>query len=130
MYRKFASLLLVVACLSLAGCGNKEAQVNSFINEINTFTDELVKKIESAPNPSQGADDAQKYLDSRKADLRAKFDSVKQIKVTEETQKKIQTDLFEDGKKLGQAVGKNSSDPAAREKLAKLVQEYGQLFQP
>jgi outer membrane murein-binding lipoprotein Lpp len=130
MYRKSVSLLLVVACLALAGCGNKEAQVNAFVNEINTFTDELVKKIESAPNASQGADDAQKYLDSRKADLRAKFDSVKQIKVTEETTKKIQSDLFEDGKKLGQAVGKHSSDPAAREKLTKLVQDYGQLFQP
>lgn len=131
MYRKPVCLLIVLACLALAGCGKKDDQINSFVNEINTFTDELVKKVESASSPSEGVDDAQKYMDSRKADLRAKFDSVKNIgenQVSEETKKKMQDSFYQDGVKVGQLTAKYGSDPAVRTKLQKLTQDFLELF--
>lgn len=131
MYRKPVCLLIVLACLALAGCGKKDDQINSFVNEINTFTDELVKKVESAPNPSQGVDDAQKFMDSRKADLKEKFNSVKNIgenQVSEETKKKMQESFYNDGMKVGQLQTKYGSDPAVRTKLTKLTQDFLDLF--
>jgi Tfp pilus assembly protein PilP len=131
MYRKPVCLLIVLACLALVGCGKKDDQINSFVNEINTFTDELVKKVESAPTPSQGVDDAQKFMDSRKADLKSKFDSVKNIgenQVSEETKKKMQESFYNDGMKVGQLQTKYGSDPAVRTKLQKLTQDFLDLF--
>lgn len=132
MYRKTVSLLLVLACLALAtACGKKDADINAFVTEINTFTDELVKKVESAPTPAQGVDDAQKHLDSRKADLKAKFDSVKNIgenQVSKETRDKLQKDLTADGTKMGQLIQKYGSDPAVNTKLKKLTQDFLDLF--
>lgn len=131
MYRKHVSLLVVLACLAIVGCGKKDDQINSFVNEINTFTDELVKKVESAPTPSEGVDDAQKFMDSRKADLKEKFNSVKGIgenQVSEETKKKMSESFYNDGVKVGQLQAKYGSDPAVRTKLQKLTQDFLELF--
>lgn len=131
MYRKPVYLLIVLACLALAGCGKKDSEINNFVTEINTFTDELVKKVESASSPSVGVDEAQKYMDSRKADLREKFNSVKNIgenQVSEETKKKMQDSFYQDGVKVGQLTAKYGSDPAVRTKLQKLTQDFLELF--
>ena len=131
MYRKHVSLLVVLACMAIVGCGKKDDQINSFVNEINTFTDELVKKVESAPTPSEGVDDAQKFMDSRKADLKEKFNSVKGIgenQVSEETKKKMSESFYNDGVKVGQLQAKYGSDPAVKTKLQKLTQDFLELF--
>ncbi len=131
MYRKPICLLIVLACLAIVGCGKKDDQINSFVNEINSFTDELVKKVEDGATPSEGVDEAQKYMDSRKADLRAKFDSVKNIgenQVSEETKKKMQDSFYQDGVKVGQLTAKYGSDPAVKTKLQKLTQDFLELF--
>jgi Tfp pilus assembly protein PilP len=131
MYRKHISLLVVLACLAIVGCGKKDDQINSFVNEINTFTDELVKKVESAPTPSEGVDEAQKFMDSRKADLKEKFNSVKGIgenQVSEETKKKMSESFYNDGVKVGQLQAKYGSDPAVKTKLQKLTQDFLELF--
>lgn len=131
MYKKPVGVLLILACLALAGCGKKDDQINSFVNEINTFTDELVKKVDSAATPSEGVDEAQKFMDSRKADLKAKFDSVKNIgenQVSEETKKKMQDSFYQDGVKVGQLQAKYGSDPAVSTKLKKLTQDFLDLF--
>lgn len=131
MYRKSICLLLVVACLALVGCGKKDSEINSFVTEINTFTDELVKKVESGATPDAGVDEAQKYMDSRKADLKAKFDSVKHIgenQVSEDTKKKMQESFYNDGVKVGQLQAKYGSDPAVSAKIKKLTQDFLDLF--
>jgi Tfp pilus assembly protein PilP len=131
MYRKPVCLLIVLACLAIVGCGKKDSQINDFVTEINTFTDELVKKVESASSPSVGVDEAQKYMDSRKADLRAKFDSVKNIgenQVSEETKKKMQDSFYQDGVKVGQLTAKYGQDAEVRTKLKKLTDDFLALF--
>lgn len=132
MYRKSLSLLLVMACLALVACGKKDAEVNSFITELDSFTSELVKKVEDGPNPSAGVDEAQKLLDSRKAGLQEKFNSIKKIgenQVSEETKKKMKDSFYQNGVKVGQLTAKYGSDAAARPKLQKLTQDFLALFQ-
>ncbi|PYS52756.1 MAG: hypothetical protein DMF68_00905 [Acidobacteria bacterium] len=132
MYRKSISLVLVLACLALlAGCGKKDDQISTFISDVNSFTDELVKKVDAAPNPSQGLDDAQSYLDSRKSEIKGKFDSIKNIgenQVTEDTKKKLQENMFQDGMKVGQLTAKYGSDPELSPKVKKLTQDFQDLF--
>ncbi|MBD0325802.1 MAG: hypothetical protein ICV68_05190 [Pyrinomonadaceae bacterium] len=131
MYRKSVGVLLVLTCLALVGCGKKDDEVNAFINDLNTFTDELVKKVESGPNPSAGADEAQKYFDSKKADIQSKLDSVKKIgekQVSEETKKKLTDGLYNNGMKIGKMTAKYSADPAAGPKVQKITQDYMALL--
>ena len=132
MYRKSVSLLLVLACLALAGCGKKDDEVNSFMTDLDNFTNELVKKVESGSTPSAGVDDAQKYLDSRKSELQGKFNSIKKIgenQVSEETKKKMKDSFYQNGVKVGQLTAKYGSDPEVRTKLQKLTQDFLGLFQ-
>jgi Tfp pilus assembly protein PilP len=131
MYRKTVSLLLGLCCLALVSCGKKDAEINSFVTEINNFTDEIVKKVEGGSTPEAGVDDAQKYLDSRKADIKSKFDAVKNIgenQVSEETKKKLSDSFYQDGVKLGQLQQKYGSDEAVKTKLKKLTQDFLDLL--
>lgn len=132
MYRKSISLLLVLAYMMLAtACAKKDDQINSFLNDINSFTDEMVNKVGAAPNPSAGVDEAQKYMDAHKSEMKGKFDSIKNIsenQVSEETKKKMQDNLYQDGVKVGQLTAKYGSDPAIKAKLEKLTQDFQDLF--
>lgn len=134
MYRKPVSLLLILACLALAtACSKKDSEINTFVTDINTFTDELVKKVDSAPNKSQGVDEAQKYLDSRKDELKAKATSVNNIsesQISKETFEKFKTALTQDVTKIGQLQDKYGSDPAVRTKIQKLLLDYAQILKP
>lgn len=110
---------------------SKDAEVDAFVNAINAFTDELVRKVEAAPNPSDGVDAAQNYMDTEKQRLRAQFNSIKDIgecKVTAETKKRMQDDFYQDGVKVGQLTAKYGADPAVKAKLRKLTQDYLALF--
>src|SRR2546425_11561773 len=98
MPKRLTTLALLLACLLLSGC-KKDAQINSVIGELDSFTTDLVKKVESAPNPAVGIDDAQKYFDSKKSDLTAKIATLKDIRgyqVSEDTKKKMTASLTDD----------------------------------
>ena len=134
MLKRFTILALLLACLSFAGC-KKDAQINSVVTELDTFTAELVKRVDSAPNPSAGVDDAQKYLDSKKADLTAKMVELKGIRgyqVSEETTKKMTASMMDDAKKVAglqmKYIGTSMRDPAFKAKLDKLTKDYTALF--
>lgn len=132
MYKRIVSLFLALVCLTLvAACAKKDAEVNSFINDLNSFTDEIVKKIDSAQNPADGVDDAQKYFDSRKAEMEDKIKSVKNIRdnqISEDTKKKINDSFKQLQDKLTTLAQKYNSDPVAGPKLGKLLQDYGHLL--
>ena len=135
MHRKLASLLAALAtAAALAGC-KKDAQVESALAEFHAFTEEIVKRVEGGANPSAGVDDAQKYFDSRKAEILAKLESLKGVRgfqVSEQTKKKM-TEQLADGymsvTKLQLRYMMDSvRDPALKAKLDKLVQDYQGLI--
>ena len=128
-------MLLALACLALlAGC-KKDAQVDSVLTELDTFTKEMVAKIDSAPNPSAGVDAAQKFLDSRKADLQAKLGTLKGLRgyqVSDETKKKMMESMTQNVMSVGKLKIKYMSsamrDPALNAKLDKLNTDYQALL--
>jgi outer membrane murein-binding lipoprotein Lpp len=136
MYMRLIScLLLALACSALlVGC-KKDAQVDSVLTELDTFTKELVAKIDTAPNPSAGVDAAQKFFDSRKADLQAKLGTLKGLRgfqVSDETKKKMMASMTENVMSVGKLKIKYMSsamrDPALNAKLDKLNADYQSLL--
>ena len=128
--------LLVVTLLSIAlvGC-KKDEEVNSTLATIDSFTVELVRRIESAPNPSVGLDDAQEYFDSRKSEIVSKVEALRRLRqsqVSDVTKRKIASSLVDDASKVGDLeikyVTQSLNDPAFKAKLDKLIREYQGLF--
>ena len=135
MYKKLAPVLaLCVLSAALAGC-KKDAQIEAVLNDLHTFSQEIVKRVESAPDPSAGVDDAQKYLDSRRAEIEGKLQSIKGIRgfqVSQETQKKMTEQLTDDVMSVSKLqikyMSQSMRDPAFRTKLTKLITDYTNLL--
>lgn len=136
MYRKLSCLSLAVALCGLALACKRDADVGAVVDDLNSFTQEIVKRVESNPNPSAGLDDAQKYFDSRKDEMTQKLASIKNVReaqVSEETKKKmfesVQNNVMSVSKLQIKYVGQTMRDPALKGKLDKLLKDYTALLQ-
>ena len=134
MIKRFTLLALLLTCSLVSGC-KKDTQINSVIAELDSFTTDLVKKVESAPNPAAGVDDAQKFLDSKRSDLTAKIASLKDIRgyqVSEDTRKKMTSTLINDVNRVSglqiKYIATSMRDAAFKAKLEKLTRDYQNLF--
>ena len=134
MRTKVLALLIVLAFLPLAGC-KKDAEAKTILTDFDSFTAELVKRVDAASNPSDGVDDAQKYFDSKKAEMTGKMDTLKGLRgyqVGEETKKMMESSLVEDAKKVANLqvkyMGASMRDAAFKAKLDKLTRDYQSLF--
>ena len=134
MRTKAPALLIVFACLLLIGC-KKDAEVKTILTDFDSFTNELVKRVESASDPSAGVDDVQKYFDSKKAEMTTRMDTLKGIRgyqVSEETKKLMESSLVDDAKKIANLqmkyLGASMRDPTFKAKLDKLTKDYQGLF--
>ncbi len=132
--KKQVPLLLVLISLALAGC-KRDGEVNAILATIDSFTTELVSRIETAGNPSTGLDEARKYFDSRKNEVTAKVDTLKRLResqVSDATKQKITSSLVDDASRVGDLeikyVGQSMNHPAFKAKLDKLVKDYQALF--
>ncbi len=135
MIRKPCYLLLLAACLLLAGC-KRDAEVNAALAEVDSFTKELDKRITDARDPAVGIDDAQQYLDSRKREIKAKatfLTRVRGIQVNDETEKKLIETVRSDQTIITHLQSRfmniSMSDAIFKTKLDKLVNDYLELFQ-
>ena len=136
MYRKLSCLSLAVVLCALALACKRDADVGAVITELDSFTKELVSKVESNPNPSAGADEAQKYFDSRKEEMTKKLASIKNVReaqVSEETKKKMLESFTNNVRNVSMLqvkyMNQSMRDPALRTKLQKLAQDYTALLQ-
>jgi hypothetical protein len=134
MRTRVPALLIAFACLLLTGC-KKDAEVKTVLTDFDTFTNELVKRVESASDPAAGVDDAQKYFDSKKAEMTTKMDTLKGIRgyqVGEETKKMMESSLVDDAKKIANLqvkyMGTSMRDATFKAKLDKLTRDYQSLF--
>jgi len=69
------SALLLIS-ITVAAC-RKDAEVNATVSAVDALTTELARRIEAAANPSDGVNDAQEYLDSRKTEIAARMGMLK-----------------------------------------------------
>jgi outer membrane murein-binding lipoprotein Lpp len=134
MRRNFIVAVVVVTCVVLAGC-KKDAEIESITAELHSFSEELTKKVQSAQNPSAGVDEAQKLMDSRKADLQSKMKSIKEVRgyqVSKETQQKMTSTLSKDAMSVAglqmKYISVSMRDPAFKGKLDKLIRDYTEIF--
>jgi len=102
--------------------------------DIHTATDEIVKKIDTSPTV-EGVDDAQKYWDSKKADLKKKWDGIKGARgfqVSDDTKKKMGESYINDSMAMKNLeikhMGVTIRDAAFKSKLEKLVKEWDDTF--
>jgi hypothetical protein len=133
--RLASRLLVALACVALlAGC-KKDAQVDSVLAEFDSFTREMLAKIDSAPNPSAGVDAAQAFMDSRKADMQDKLGTLKGLRgfqVSEETKKKMLERMTENTMSVAKLkikyIGAAMRDPSLSAKFDKLNTDYMALI--
>src|SRR5207237_9465589 len=76
MRTRVLAALIALACLLVTGC-KKDAEIKTLLNDFDSFTNELVKRVDEASDPSAGVDDAQKYFDSKKTEMSTKVEKVK-----------------------------------------------------
>ena len=60
-----------------AGGGKDAGTIGAAVAEVNSFTDELLRRIDSAQDPAAGADEAQAFLDARKTEVKARLDAAR-----------------------------------------------------
>lgn len=132
--KKVTLFLLVVFCLGLSGCANKDAEVNAFISENHSVIEDIVKKVDANPTEA-GVDEAQKSFDAKKAGLKAKWDAIKDARegqVSADVTKKLNDSVKADMKMLTDTQQKHSQalleDGDAMNKFVKLVQAYADVI--
>jgi hypothetical protein len=128
--------LAAAALMAAVGC-SKDKEVVAILGEIDAFTSELVKKVEAGGDAGAGIDDAQRYLDSRKAEMRsrlASLTSVKGYQVRKETTAKVTECAARNLTAVGTLQIKHAlraaQDAAFRDRLRKLVSDYQALLKP
>ena len=127
--KKLSILLIAVFALGLAGC-SKDAEINSFLTEWETVTNDMVAKIEAGD-----VDGAKTAFDGKKDSLKTSWDSVKTARgfqVSEDTKKKMEEGAKKNMSNLMGAVMKGTmkmgGDKAKSDKLQALMKEYGEIF--
>ena len=128
------NLLIVMVCLVLVTACSKDAEINAFITEFDTVTQEIVSKIDSNPTAA-GIDDAQKAFDGKKASLKAKWDGIKDavgFQVSTDTKKKLEDSVTKNMKALMDVSMKNAMkmamDKDASAKFKTLLTDYQATF--
>lgn len=110
---------------------DKDALAMSFVADFDFFTAEVVRRIETAANPAQGVNRAQKYLEARRPVLKAKYEALKCIserEVRPETMKYFTDHFFNDGVKIGQLQVTYAANPVVLAKIKKLTADYLEIL--
>src|SRR5687768_7287677 len=96
MTKRLLTIFVVLACIATVGCGKRDDEVNAVMKDLDGFTTEMVGKLSAAKDPAIGLAEAQKYFDSKKADIKKKFDAIKDVRgfqIGEETKKKMEDSI-------------------------------------
>ncbi|HEU4387550.1 MAG TPA: hypothetical protein VFV34_07120 [Blastocatellia bacterium] len=134
MLRRILTCLFAGLFVSFAGC-KKDAEIGSVLKELDSFTAELVQKIDSTQGAVEGIDAAQLFLDSKKGDLKKRLEVIKGARgfqVTEETKKKMTESFTRNITAVASLqlkyVSRSARDPRYKSKMDKLVGDYRDML--
>lgn len=134
MSRPLAAAALACALALAAACG-KDDEVNAVVRDLDAFTQELVSKVKTASDRSAGVEEAQKFLDARGPEIKAKMNSIKDVReaqLREETRKRLMERVTENVMSVSglqiEYMDESLRDPAFKAKIEKLTQDYQTLF--
>lgn len=126
--------VVLVILLAFVSC-KRDVEVRDILTTIDSFTTELVGRIERAGNPVAGLDDAQRYFDSRRQEIKTRMDELKALResqISNATKEKLSSTLVDDAAKVGNLqikyVNQSMNDPAFKMKLDKLIKDYQSLL--
>ena len=125
--------LLVLTSFMFAAC-SKDAEVGSFISDSDKLANDIVQKVKATPTAA-GIDEAQKTLDGKKADIKAKYESLKNVRgfqVKSETMKQLTDSVTKNITAVNSLkidlMTATMNDKALSDKLDKLIDEYNALY--
>lgn len=127
---------LVILCLLLSGC-KRDAEIEAALTELDAFTGELVRRMETGKTLPEGVDDAQQYLDSRRREIKTKaafLARVRGIQASEATERKLIETVRRDQMTISGLPSRQPysglylADAAFKTKLDKLINDYLELF--
>lgn len=147
-----AALLLLLACAAaLAGCrhastggdgggiravagGSGDLGVDAVIGQLREFTEELAGRVEKAEDPKAGVAEAQRLLDSRKAEMAARIGSLRRGALAQDPAARgrwLEAEV--DGtQRVSQLrlklLDASARDPELKAGLDRLVADYGAMF--
>lgn len=127
--------LLILTVLAFAGCSaNKDAEVKTFVTEVDKITNEITTKINSNPTAA-GVEEAQKVLDGKKSDLKSRYDKLKELRgfeLSEPVMKSFTDSISKNMESIADLQIKNAektvTDEAFGKKLNKLYTDYNAIF--
>ena len=128
-------LMIAIVLAFSAACGlSKDAEVNSFVAEMDKLTADIVRAVEEKPSV-QGAERAQRLLDERKAALKAGFDNLKDVRgfqLSDEVKKKFTDAVAKDVEAVNSLqikyAGKALTDENFGQKLSQLSADFNSIF--
>ena len=127
--KKITLFLVLAFCLSMVGC-SKDAEIETFITEWDSVTNDMVQKINVGD-----IDGAKTAFDAKKETLKSKWAGIKDAKgfqVSDATKKKMTESATKNMSALTTAMTANMAklmtDKPKMEKLQALVKEYGEIF--
>jgi hypothetical protein len=127
--KKVTVFLVAIFALGLAGC-SKDAQINTFLTEWESVTNDMVTKIEAGD-----VDGARAAFEGKKESLKTSWDGVKTARgfqVSEDTKKKMEESAKKNMTNLMNATMKGTmkmaGDKTKSDKLQALMKEYSEIF--
>lgn len=130
------SLTILIYLAFAAACGaiNKDADVNSFVAEVDRLSAEIVQTVDAEPTVS-GVGKAQKLLDARKNDLKQNYDKLKELRgfqLSQDTAKKFADAIAKDISSVGSLqikyAEKTFDDASFGKKLSELSSDFNSIF--
>lgn len=127
-------LVLTVLVALSAGC-SRDDEVVADLGAVETFTTELISKVESGPDPVAGVDAAQAYLESERANVTERMQrvgSVRGFQISDETKQRVAETVMDSVSKVNMLkVGLMMQTMQNKEldmKLGALIDAYNDLI--
>jgi hypothetical protein len=112
-----------------------EPDVDAALSELDSFTTELLKRIETERDPSSGIAGAQKFFDERKTGMRAKISAVKRsrkFRDSEDVRKRALESEVDNVMRVSgirtKYMGETMNDATFGTRLDRLINDYQELF--
>ena len=128
--RKLILFIVVATCAVAIGC-SRDAAVKSFLNEFESVTKEMTKKIDAGD-----IEGAKTVFDQNKESLKRGFDSFKnarEIQVSADTRKELEKSVMDNVKALSNAAQKAAISPGGdlskTKAIQSLLKDFVGLFQ-
>jgi hypothetical protein len=135
MTKRRIAIFVLLACIATVGCSKRDDEVNTVMKDLDNFTTKMASKISAAKDKATGLAEAQKYSDAKKADIKKKFDSIKDVRgfqISEETKKKMEAAITKNVISIASLqityISQTMEDKKFKANLEKLISDYQDLL--